>query len=421
MRTRVCSVVVVLGAILASCGGEDTTGPPPDPGLPEVIYSPTPGELVLAANDSVTLSVAVIPVQPFTVRYALEDSILNGDGPDLTVFGDRIGIRRYTATVRVGDLWFDDDWDVRVVSEVELPTPDPSAPFAEPGSLPGTVALRWDRPPDRMIEVPLAGFEIAWSGLPFERDDFDAQTIVFVADNPAGIRQSTEVSGLAERQVYYFRIRSVDELDLRSHPTEPVSSASTGSFRLSGTLRELDETGWPRGVGSALISAGPRRQTTDIDGRFVLAGLPAIDPLALRAEEGSGRYTLPILTTPLDTLDRDLDLLLVPRQRIDILSEGRVSESTLREFLLEATMTINPVFSPRFHPWPSYPIKVWVWEYVGEGSGSPSFHGAFARAIDLWNGGATGSERLLEYVAVDDSLFDPADVPGSVEIGRAHV
>ena len=416
MRTRIWSVAVVLGAFLASCGGEDTTGPPPGSGLPVVNYSPTPGELVLVVYDSLTLSVSVSPSQPFTVQYALDDSILETDGSALTVHGDRVGERRYTAIVHVGEYWFDDDWLVRVVSEEELPTPDPSAPSAEPGSLPGTVAVRWDRPPDRTIEVPLVGFEIAWSMLAFERDEFDAQTIISVADNPLGIRQSAEVAGLVEREFYYFRIRTVDELGRRSHPTEAVSSESTGSFRLSGTVQELDENGWPRGVGSALIVAGPQRQTTGIDGRFLLDGLPDVEPLTLRAEEGSGRYTLPILTTPLDPVDRELNLLLVPRQRVDILSEGVVSESTLREFLLAATANTNPDFSPEFHPWPSYPVKVWVWEHVGEGSGSPSFHGAFARAIDLWNGGATGNERLLEYVAVDDSLFDPANEPGSVGV-----
>jgi hypothetical protein len=416
MRTRIWTALVVLGAMLASCGGEDTTGPPPDTGVPRVSYFPTPGELVLVAYDSVTLSVAVSPSQPFTVQYALDDSILDTEGPELIVHGDKVGTRRYTATVHVGEYWYDDDWDVRIVSEAELPTPAPSAPSAEPGSLPGTVVLHWDRPPDRTIEVPLIGFEIAWSVLPFEGTEFDAQTIVSVADNPVGIRQTGEVAALGEREEYFFRIRSVDELDRRSHPTSQVFSQSTGSFQLSGTLLQLDENGWPRGVGSALISAGPQRQTTGLDGRFVLSGLPDVEPLVLRAEEGSGRYTLPILTTPLNTVDRELDLLLVPQQRVDILDEGVVSESTLREFLLDATLNSNPTFSPAFHPWPSYPVKVWVWEYVGEGSEAPSFHGAFARAIDLWNDGATGGERLLEYVAVDDSLFDPANEPGSVGV-----
>jgi hypothetical protein len=381
-----------------------------------VNFSPSPGELVVVAYDSVTLSVAVSPSQAFTVEYAVDDSILETDGHELTVHGDRVGTRRYTATVHVGEHRFDDGWDIKVVTEAELPTPAPAAPFAEPGSLPGTVALRWDRPPDRTIEIPLVGFEIAWSALPFDGNHFNTQTVISVADNPAGIRQTAEASALLERETYFFRIRSVDELDRRSEPTGLVSSESTGSFQLSGTLRELDENGWPRGVGSALISAGTKRQTTDIGGRFVLAGLPDVMPLALRAEEGSGRYTLPILTAPLETVDRELDLLLVPKQRIDILKDGVVSESTMREFLLVATLNNNPAFFPDFHPWPGYPIKVWVWEYVGEGSEAPSFHGAFARAIDLWNDGATGDQRLLEFVAVDDSLFDPANEPGSVGV-----
>ena len=191
MRTRIWSAAVVLGAVLASCGGEDTTGPPP---VPVVNFSPTPGELVVVAYDSVTLSVAVSPSQAFSVEYAVDDSILETDGHELTVHGDRVGTRRYTATVQVGEHRFDDGWDIQVVTEADLPTPAPSAPIAEPGSLPGTVALRWDRPPDRTIEIPLVGFEIAGSALPFDGNDFNAHTVISVADNPAGMRQAILMS-----------------------------------------------------------------------------------------------------------------------------------------------------------------------------------------------------------------------------------
>ena len=60
-----------------------------------------------------------------------------------------------------------------------------------------------------------------------------------------------------------------------------------------------------------------------------------------------------------------------------------------------------------FHPWQHYPVKVWVWEYTSPTGELPSYHSALQRGIDLWNDGATGDRRLLEYVAVADSLFDP--------------
>jgi hypothetical protein len=184
---------------------------------------------------------------------------------------------------------------------------------------------------------------------------------------------------------------------------------------------QLDENGWPAPVSSVLVEAGPRRVTTLEDGRFVLSSLPDLEPLALSAEEGSGAYTLPILTTPLQTLDRELDLVLVPRLTIDVLEEGVVTESTLHELLLQATRNEVPLPPYDFFGWEDYPVKVWVWDYTAfqDPGGNPSedvhYHEAFATGIDRWNAGAVGDRRLLEYVPVSPE-FDPADDPDAVGV-----
>jgi hypothetical protein len=190
-----------------------------------------------------------------------------------------------------------------------------------------------------------------------------------------------------------------------------VSSPSTGRFELSGTVWALDSTGWPAPVGSVLVEAGPSRVTTVEDGRFLLDGLPDSEPLVLSAQEGSGLYTLPILTTPLETLDRELDLVLVPRLTIDLLEDGMTTESTLYALLMQATRNDNGIPPYDFHPWPAYPVKVWVWEHsVGP---DVHYHDAFATAIDRWNDGLAGDQRLLEYVPVS-SDFDPTSDPDAV-------
>jgi hypothetical protein len=57
-------------------------------------------------------------------------------------------------------------------------------------------------------------------------------------------------------------------------------------------------------------------------------------------------------------------------------------------------------------------VKVWVWEYSSADGETPSYDGAFRRAIDLWNGGAEGEQRLLEYVPVTED-YDPTLDPSS--------
>ena len=71
----------------------------------------------------------------------------------LKVMGDRVGESRYRAIVNVGNDYYDDEWTVRVVSDLERPTPPPAAPLAMPGALPGTIAMRWDRPPGHLIDA----------------------------------------------------------------------------------------------------------------------------------------------------------------------------------------------------------------------------------------------------------------------------
>jgi hypothetical protein len=422
MRVRL--LVLLLLLFVVACGGGDDGGvDPPGPGQVTVRYSPKPGEIVLAIPDSVVLSVSVTPEQPFGVQFLLGDSLVH-NGPELKVMGDRVREERYRAIVQVGSDYYDDEWYVRVVTDIERPVPPPAAPLAGPGSEPGSVALRWDRPPDQLIdpEAPLEGFDIAWSRTSFAAEDFDAQSATFVKDNSLGIRQHAEVLGLLEKEDYYLRVRSVDVLGRTSWPTEEVFSVSTGSFELSGTVWQLDATGWPAPVGSVLVEAGPARVTTLEDGRFVLPNLPDLERLILSAEEGSGLYTLPILTSPLETVDRALDLVLVPRLTVDILDQGVVTESTLCEFLLQATYHKRDAPPYDFRPWPEYPVKVWVWDYsvpdsikVDPGSDDVLYHEAFQTAIDRWNDGATGDQRLMELVPVSPD-FDPTGDPNSIGV-----
>ncbi|RKZ11961.1 hypothetical protein DRQ53_10750 [bacterium] len=413
MRHQRSTFAVLILALIASCGGgDDGMGPDETDKIPLVFYTPTPDTLILVALDSLVLEVAVDPPQPFSVRYMRDDSLLVGEEARLVVYGDVLGVRRYEADVTVGKWRFDDDWTVRVVAELDLPTPAPAQPLAEAGSLPGNVSVEWDRPPGHEIEVELAGFEVAWSMTPIEADAFDLFDIVFVPDNPVGIRQRTEVSGLVEGQTYYFRVRSVDQLDRRSFPTSQVSSAATGSFQLSGLVAQIDARGWPAGVGSVIYEAGPVKDTTVPGGLFLLSGLPDREPLALRVVEGSGDLFLPILSTPLEAVDRQLQLILVPKQNVTYRhNDGLVEDIPLVDFMFEALRRGRGIPPYDFHPWLRYPVPVYVWEFEGTAPGNPLYHEAYAEAIDRWNDGAEGDQQLLEYVAVSDSFFDPADGP----------
>lgn len=409
--------IVLLVVLLASCGGDDAVVKPPvDPAIPVVHYAPTPGEIVLEALDTLVLAVSVSPDQPFSVAYTRDDSILVGEQAELVVVGDRLGVRTYEADVQVGKYRYDDDWTVRVVAELELPTPSPSSAVAGPGSLPGTVGIEWDRPPDFLIEIPLSGFEVAWSTAPFTREEFDLNEIAFVPDRPIGIRQRAEIPGLEQGRRYYLRVRSLDQLDRRSYPTDEVEAPATGSFELSGVVAQLDPTGWPTGVGSVLVEVGPVRQTTLEDGLFSLGGIPDREPLPVRVVEGSGDFTLSILTTPLEPVTREVQYILIPKQNVSYRDmDGLVLDVPLVDFALEALRRDNGVPPYAFHPWPRYPVPVYVWEYQGTYDGpageAPLYHEAYATAIDRWNDGATGDRQLLEYVAVDDSLFDITTQP----------
>lgn len=425
--------LVALVGLLIACGGSDSgTGPPPED-VPRVVYSPKPGEILLQALDTLVLTVEVLPTQAFTVRYTRDDTLEVGTEAELVVVGDRLGVRHYEATVAVGDYRYDDDWQVHVVAELELPTPPPTGPFAQPGSLPGLVEVLWDRPSETQIEVALAGFEVAWSTVPFSSDEFDLYEQVFVSDRPVSIRQRVEIEGLDENQDYYLRIRSVDQLDRRSAASGQVMASATGSITLSGIAAQLDASGWPVGVGSVLVEAGPIRRTTLEDGLFSLTGVPDRSPLPLRVVEGSGDYTLGVLSPPLNPVSRDFTIILIPKTNVSYLQEGGVvTDVPLVDFLREALGREHGVAPFDFHPWPRYPIPVYVWEFVGTAPDAPSYHDAYAVAIDHWNAGATGDHRLFEYVAVDDSLFDPTKgpdpygvmlrlypSPGSMNLGEA--
>jgi hypothetical protein len=427
MRVRSLIVPLVLAALLISCGGgDDGVGPGPDPGIPVVSYAPNPADTVIVViPDSVTLSVSVDPPQPFTAQFTMGDSVV-AEAPDYVVCAERITEQTYRVVVKVGEWQFDKTWNVRVVSTLENPTPPPTAPWARPGTLPGTVALEWNRPPDHLIDpdAPLEGFQVAWSTEPFSRDAFDLQTVETVPFNPVGITQRAQIDGLDERSLYHMRIRSIDALGRTSRPTSEVASKATGSFVLSGILWQLGlgPGAQPQPVGSVLVEAGPRRVTTLEDGRFVLEDLPDVAPLVLAATEGSGLYTLPIRTHPLEPVSRNLELVLVPRQNVDIQADGVVTSMTLRQFLLEATLHGNGLPPFEFRPWPEYPVKVWVWEYsvpeelkVVPGGEDVFYHESFAKAIDLWNDGLTGDQQLLEYVPVPPD-FDPTSDPSSVGV-----
>lgn len=419
MRMREYLLPLLMAVLVASCGGGDDAVGPGKPVPPTVSYSPDPADTVIVViPDSVVLSVSVSPPQPFTAEFTVGDSVV-ATGSELVILGQRVAETRYRVVVNVeGEWYFDKDWDVRIVTEIERPTPAPTAPVAGPGELPGTIAVVWNRPADHLVdpEAPLEGYEVAWSSVPFSQDAFHLQDTLYVPSNPAGIAQSADISDLIEREQYYVRVRTIDVLGRASWPTSEVISEATGSFTLTGNVWQLDATGWPTPVSSALVVAGPARVTTIEDGRFVLPGLPDLEALVLTAEEGSGLYTLPIQTTPLETVDRNLDLVLVPRQNVDVLDRGVVSSATLREFLLQATLHERGLPPYEFHPWAEYPVKVWVWEYavpdsIKVGTEDSYYHEAFATAIDLWNDGAEGEQRLLEYVPVERD-FDPTELEG---------
>ena len=422
MRVRSYIVPLFLAALLISCGaGDDGMGPGSD--VPRVTYSPDPADTVIVAiPDTVTLSVSVTPPQPFSAEFTMGDSVV-AQAPVYVVCAARVDDQSYRVVVKVGEWQFDKTWNVRVVSALDNPTPPPAAPHASRGSLPGTVSVEWDKPPDFLIEkdAPLEGFQIAWSTAPFSRDQFDLQNIETVPVSPVSISQRTEIAGLIEGTLYYLRIRSIDALGRTSLPTIEVASEATGSFVLSGNVWQLDETGWPAPVGSVLVEAGPRRVTTLEDGRFVLEQLPDLAPLVLEAEEGSGLYTLPVRTTPLEPVSRNLDLVLVPRRNVDILDQDTVTSMSLRQFLLEATLHGNELAPYDFRPWPEYPVNVWVWDYSVPdsikvtGAEETFYHESFATAIDLWNGGLAGDQQLLQYVPVSRD-FDPSDDPNAVGI-----
>lgn len=224
--------------------------------------------------------------------------------------------------------------------------------------------------------------------------------------------QGTAVEGLDGQTTYCFRVFPVDGQGREGFGSSPVGATTDDVgvlVSVSGRVQVLPWTGGPVPAAGVTLDPGPGGLVLPASGTFDLT-VRSNGQQFLRA---TGETLHPMAVGPLPRSDVRYELLMVPERTVTVVVDGIASELALVDYLRRLTDNDNSRDEdPFFHAWGRYPVKVWVWPYRGTGTEQPSYDAAFRRAIDRWNGGATGEARLFEYVAVSDSVFDPSGDAG---------
>lgn len=272
--------------------------------------------------------------------------------------------------------------------------------------------LVWTVDPPTENQKEPASYLVAYATRPFGPDEREKVENLILPHRSGARAQGGSIGGVPALTTCYVRVFAQDAEGRVGFGT-PMASVTTSDpgerIELSGVARFLP---WPGVLASAEgFSAGVQNQATVLGAAGAFAFTTYSNGGQYLWLEGDGVEAMRV--GPLPRTDVHYELLVLPTRDVSMLSAGTTSDLALVDYIRALTDNARTVDSdPTFHRWARYPVKVWVWDYTGPGTEHPSYDAAFRRAIDLWNGGSTGDDRLLEYVGVADSLFDPSTDPG---------
>jgi hypothetical protein len=296
-------------------------------------------------------------------------------------------------------------WTVTVTTAIVPPTPTVQIPSAVEGTIPGSIDLQWNAPPSSLVPVPLAEYIVGYSTSPFDSLQFDSVDHTVVPHDSGAILQHVRLEGLDERVRYYIRIVVQDVLDRRSSLSPTVQRESTGHFDVTGTVYSLDTNQPLLPLANVLVEVAGVKELTDAGGAFALLNLPDIAPQPLIAQEQSASNYYVYQTAAADPVTRDEHIVLFPQEILEIEPATADLDNIMSRLEYVQRMTNNYTGSDyRTHPWASYPVNVFLGDYV-----SPSglhYREILHDAIDTWN--AAFGDSLLRPIDAD---MDPQANP----------
>lgn len=417
------ALLAILGILLlsssAGCGGDGDGGVRPDP-VAEFRFVPPAGAFELPADLSVRFSVTDADGRPVVAVFTVDgDTVAVGAQFDFVParLGDVVVVARVGADGGAASA----TWEIRVTDDEVLPTPEVFELGGEPGPLPGTIALQWERPPPSLVPIPIVAYEIAAHTAGFDDADFANHLILTQADSPNIVRQRATLNDLEERVLHTVRVRAVDAVG-RASTSRSFESEATGQYAWSGTVYAFPRVPGPSRLSvGVIVDVGTRRGFTGIDGRFELAGIPDLTRQSLRLNEQTGATFYEIDTGLLPMVDRDFRLLLLPRGLVELVGASAITYpggfvERLRFLRIMREMDFGGA-SFDFPTWAQYPVKVYVHPFVQDARGEV-FGGRPGELVDLAQSFRVGVEAwnrvsgadLLELVEIDQPL-DPSVYP----------
>ena len=406
-------VLVLLLAV--SCGDESSTGPT---ATSPVRFEPPPGALSISAADSLGLSVFVGD-EAVSATFAV-DGVDVATGATFEFVPEELGTIEITARLEVDGEIRTATWTVEVGQVGLRPPPAVGVLVATEGGVPGSIDLMWERPADSRTDIDIVAYEVAYRVGDLPAAEFDDAIERTVDDSPGPIVQRLRLEGLAERESYTVRIRTIDRVGRRSEPSRAAVTDATGQYRFHGTVRGL-RLGRPiEPLEGVVLSVGDRFVVTDAAGRFDMPALPDTGEVELRAVEQSGAQYYELHIEPVEPVDREFDLVMLQKGVVEIPGGDPAFLSRL-EFLriMTANTRLIDGRSYPFYGWDRdlYPVPVYVHPYVNDATGQligeregerVDYVTAFEAAVAAWN--EVAGEELMRVVRVDQP-FDPQNPP----------
>jgi hypothetical protein len=404
MRKPVLGRVLLLAAAAAlsaagACSHSSPTTPPP------------PVDLYFEPSDSIVTGGAL---QTLELRVRARDGsaaqalfLVDGDtaaaGASYVWRADRPGLTILTARAQREGRQYSARWRVTVTDEGALPTPPVTHITAEVGPLPGTIHIQWEAPPASQYTIPPKEYVVGRSSGPIlSFSDLGVDTTVVRHQNLSIVHELT-ASGLAERQVYHFRVKVRDTFGRQSALGTEAVAPATGHYDVVGEVDAL-RPGLPlQPQDEILVGVGDYKQLTDVDGRFALLHLPDTyeAPLTL-ADTRLALYSLQ--TPPLPRVDQSHALLLFERGIVHVVQDTSEADVSTLAFFKTILGKDRP-FSTPLYRWVSYPVRFHAAPFVD--AFGVDYRRSILQGIQRWN--AAAGETLLE--AVDS--FDPTGDAGA--------
>ncbi len=406
-------VLVLLLAV--SCGEESSTDPT---ATSPVRFEPPPGALSISAADSLGLSVFVGD-EAVSATFAVDGADV-ATGATFEFVPEELGTIEITARLEVDGEIRTATWTVEVGQVGLRPPPVVGVLAATEGGVPGSIDLIWERPADSRTDIDIVAYEVAYRVGDLPAEEFDDSIERTVDDSSGPIVQRLRLEGLAERESYTVRIRTIDRVGRRSEPSRAAVTDATGRYRFDGTVRGL-RLGRPiEPLEGVVLSVGDRFVVTDAAGRFDMPALPDTGEVELRAVEQSGAQYYELHIGPVEPVDREFDLVMLQKGVVEIPGGDPAFLSRL-EFLriMTANTRLIDGRSYPFYGWDRdlYPVPVYVHPYVHDATGQligeregerVDYAAAFEAAVAAWN--EVAGEELMRIVRVDQP-FDPQNPP----------